>query len=204
MNENITNMNMVPQVRNTIDSFNLKKFLYPKLHKKLRDTITEKNYSIIEVKSQGKLPIPYLSAIKLLSSIKKYKAPFEKIVIIAALSDQITEAASTFWADMEKYIKKDFLCIEGDELMAIFLFIIIKCQMPELIIFSKMIFNYTTPNTRSFNLSYNFSMIQASMQYIESLKNVKELLKDEKQLKEARNSLFAIEEQRLSKLSNAS
>ena len=54
----------------------------------------------------GKLPVPYLSAIKLFSNLKKYKAPFEKIVIIAAISDQITESATTFWSEMEKYIKK--------------------------------------------------------------------------------------------------
>jgi hypothetical protein len=190
------------QIRNTINSFNNKKYMFPKLHNKLRDTISIKDQYIKEAKVIGKLPVPYLSAIKLLSSLKKYKAPFEKIVIIAAISDQIMESASSFWNEMEKYIKSSFLFIEADEIMTIFLFIMIKSQMPEIIIFSKMITNFTTPNTRSFNLSYNFTLLEASLEYISSLKNLKELLKnqDNKQLKDARKSLAIITNQRLSLL----
>ena len=164
--ENIPIFSGLSQFRNTINSFNNKKFMFPKLHNKLRDTIAIKNDYINEAKVVGKLPVPYLSAIKLFSTLKKYKAPFEKIVIIAAISDQITESATTFWSEMEKYIKKDFLSIEADEIMAIFLFIVIRCQMPEIIIFSKMITNFTTPNTRSFSISYNYTLLEASMEYI--------------------------------------
>ena len=191
-----------PQIRNTINSFNNKKFMFPKLHNKLRDTIATKDQYIKEAKAVGKLPIPYLSAIKLLNSLKKYKAPFEKIVIIAAISDQIMESASSFWSEMEKYIKSSFLFIEADEIMTIFLFIMIKSQMPEIIIYSKMITNFTTPNTRSFNLSYNFTLLEASLEYISTLKNLKELLKgqEDKILKDARKTLCNITNQRLSLL----
>lgn len=200
-NENIPIYAGFSQIRNTINSFNNKKFLFPKLHNKLRDTIAIKNDFINEAKVVGKLPVPYLSAIKLFSNLKKYKAPFEKIVIIAAISDQITESATTFWSEMEKYIKKDFLSIEADEIMAIFLFIVIRCQMPEIIIFSKMITNFTTPNTKSFSISYNFTLLEASMEYIMSLRDLKELVKDDvNQLKDARKSLAGITNQRLSLL----
>ena len=200
-NDNIPIYAGFSQIRNTINSFNNKKFLFPKLHNKLRDTIAIKNDFINEAKVVGKLPVPYLSAIKLFSNLKKYKAPFEKIVIIAAISDQITESATTFWSEMEKYIKKDFLSIEADEIMAIFLFIVIRCQMPEIIIFSKMITNFTTPNTKSFSISYNFTLLEASMEYIMSLRDLKELVKDDvNQLKDARKSLAGITNQRLSLL----
>ena len=188
--------------RNTINSFfNNKKIMFPKLHNKLRDTIAIKDQYISEVKVAGKLPVPYLSAIKLLTTLKKYKAPFEKIVIIAAISDQITECATTFWSEMEKYIKKDFLSIEADEIMAIFLFIVIRSQMPEIIVFSKMITNFTTPSTRAFSISYNFTLLEASIEYLSSIRNMKELVKeDSKQLKDARKSLAGITNQRLSLL----
>jgi len=190
------------QFRNTIsNSFNNKKMMFPKLHNKLRDTIAIKDQYISEVKVAGKLPVPYLSAIKLLTTLKKYKAPFEKIVIIAAISDQITESATTFWSEMEKYIKKDFLSIEADEIMAIFLFIVIRSQMPEIIIFSKMITNFTTPGTRAFSIAYNFTLLEASLEYLSSIRNLKELIKDDsKQLKDARKSLAGITNQRLSLL----
>lgn len=189
------------QIRNTINSFNKKKFLFPKLHNKLRDTIAMKDQYISEAKVKGKLPVPYSSAIHLLKTLTKYKAPFEKIVIIAAISDQITECASTFWNEMEKYIKNSYLFIEADEIMTIFLFIMIKSQMPEVYIFSKMITNFTTPNTRAFSISYNFTLLEASLEYISTLKNLKELIKDDdSQLKDVRKSLAGITNQRLSSL----
>ena len=200
-NDNVPIFSGISQFRNTVNSFNNKKFMFPKLHNKLRDTIAIKDQYISEAKVVGKLPVPYLSAIKLLTNLKKYKAPFEKIVIIAAISDQITEAATTFWSEMEKYIKKDFLSIEVDEMMAIFLFIVIRTQMPEIIIFSKMITNFTTPSTRSFSISYNFTLLEASLEYISSIRNLKDLVKDDtKQLKDARKSLAGITNQRLSLL----
>ena len=200
-NENAPIFIGLAQFTNTINSFNNKKMMFPKLHNKLRDTIAIKDQYISEVKVAGKLPVPYLSAIKLLTTLKKYKAPFEKIVIIAAISDQITESATTFWSEMEKYIKKDFLSIEADEIMAIFLFIVIRSQMPEIIIFSKMITNFTTPGTRAFSISYNFTLLEASLEYLSSIRNLKELIKDDsKQLKDARKSLAGITNQRLSLL----
>ena len=200
-NDNIPMFSGLSQFINTLNSFNNKKFMFPKLHNKLRDTIAIKNDYINEAKVVGKLPVPYLSAIKLFTTLKKYKAPFEKIVIIAAISDQITEAATTFWSEMDKYIKKDYLAIEADQIMAIFLFIVIRSQMPEIIIFSKMITNFTTPNTKNFSISYNFTLLEASMEYISSLRNLKDMLKNEdKSFRDARKSLAGITTQRLSLL----
>ena len=188
-------------IRNTINSFNSKKFLFPKLHNKLRDTIGIKDQYINEVKEGGKLPIPYFSAIKLLKNLKKFKAPFEKIVLIAAISDQITECASSFWSEMEKYIKNSFLFIEADEIMSIFLFIMIRSQMPEIIIFSKIITNFTTPSTRAFNISYNYTLMEASLEYISSLKDVDKLLKMDNESSDVRKSIRDITNQRLSRIS---
>ena len=84
----------------------------PKLHNKLRDVIAIKDQYINEIKVVGKLSVPYLSDIKLLKSLKMCKAHFEKIVIIATISDQITESASTFWNEMEKYIKNSFYLLK--------------------------------------------------------------------------------------------
>ena len=100
-------------------------------------------------------------------------------------------------------IKDDFLSIESDDLIPIFLFIVIKCQMPEIIIYEKMISNFTTPSTRSFNLSYNFAMIEIAIQHLQSLKDLKKLIKnDDNPLKGIRNSLNDIANKRLSKLDN--
>ena len=189
-------------LRNTINCFNNKKYLFPKIRNKLRDTLAQKDKFILE--ASGKTPIPFSSAINLLRNLKNFKTPFEKIVILAALNDQITESVSEFWNKMMNYIKNSFLFIEADEMMAIFVFIVIKSQMPEMLVESKIIINFTTPSTRAFNISYNLTLMEASLETISKMKNTKEISNREKQLKEVRKSIVVMATQRLSRLSRMS
>ena len=175
--------------RYTVNSFNNKKFNFPKLHAITRDTLAKKDEFIQDAMENDKNLIPYSSAINILRGIKKYKTPFEKMLIIASISDQITECCTTFWKDMDKYTKKDFLSIEGDELMTIFLYIIIKSQMPEISIFAKMIENFTTSTLKSTTIGYYYSTLHATIAYIEQLNETKEVIKRNDQLRLSRNSL---------------
>ena len=195
--------NNIVHIRNTINSFNNKKYLFPKIRKNLQDTLSLNDKYIQEAKASGKLPIPFSSAINLLKNIRNFKTPFEKIVILAALSDQITESVSTFWNSMMNYIKNSYLFIEADEIMAIFVFIIIKAQMPELLVETKIITNFTTPCTRAFNISYNLTLMEASIETISKM-NSKEIASKEKQLKEVRKSIAVLTTQRISRLSRLS
>ena len=188
-------------LRNTVNSFNNKKYLFPKIRDNIRDTLALNDQYIKEAKASGKLPIPYYSAINLLKNIKNYKTPFEKIVILAALSDQVMESVSTFWSSMQNYVKNTFLNIEADEIMSIFVFIVIKSQMPELFIESKIISNFTTPSTRAFNIAYNLTLMEASLETIIKMENSEELYNKENQFKEVRKSIADLTTQRLSRLS---
>ena len=198
--------NPLNQIRNSVNNFNQKILLYPKLHEQLKKNIKlsenkdyfSKNKNNIE----KNLPMPYISAINLFRSIKKYKTPFEKILLIAAISDQIMESADSFWKDMEPYIEKDFLFIESDEMMSIFLYIIIQAQMPEILIFCKIINNFTTQFTRGFNISYNYTLLEASLDYINELKDVKEIYLNQNGFIEARRSILDASNQRISRLSS--
>ena len=191
-------------LRNTVNSFNNKKYLFPKIRQNLRDTLALNDKYIVEAKASGKLPIPFYSAINLLKNLRNYKTPFEKIIILAALSDQITESVSNFWSSMKNYIKSTYLSIEADEIMAIFVFIVIKSQMPEMFIETKIITNFTTAGTRAFTLSYNLTLMEASLETISKMENTKEIANREKQLKEVRKSIAVLTTQRLSRLSRAS
>ena len=184
--------NIIPEIspsRYTVNSFNNKKFNFPKLHAITRDTLAKKNEFIEDAMENDKNLIPYSSAINILRGIKKYKTPFEKMMIIASISDQITECCTVFWKDMEKYIKKDFLSIEGDELMTIFLYIIIKSLMPEISIFAKMIKNFTTATTKGTMIGYYYTTLEATIIYIEELGDTKEVIKRNNQLRTSRVSL---------------
>ena len=76
--------------------------------------------------------------------------------------------------------------------------------MPELFVESKIINNFTTPSTRAFNISYNLTLLEASMETISKMENSKELANREKQLKEVRKSIAVLTTQRLSRLSRLS
>ena len=82
--------NIIPEIspsRYTVNSFNNKKFNFPKLHAITRDTLAKKNEFIEDAMENDKNLIPYSSAINILRGIKKYKTPFEKMMITAGLSN---------------------------------------------------------------------------------------------------------------------
>ena len=190
-------------LRNTVNSFNNRKYLFPKVKDNMRDTLALNNQYIKEAKSMGKLPVPFYSAINLLKNLKNFKTPFEKIVILAAISDQITESVSTFWSSMKKYIKKTYLNIEADELKNIFIFIVIKSQIPDLLIESKFVTNFTTSSTQSFNICYNLILMEASLENISNMDSIKGI-NIHKQLKDFRKTIDVLTTQRLSRISRES
>ena len=194
----------VNYIRKTISNFNSKTYMFPQIRDKIRDTLAQNELYIQEVKLSNKLPMPYFSAINLLKKLRSFKTPFEKIIILAAINDQITESVMAFWSKMKKYIKSSYLFIESDELKAIFLYIFIKAQMPELLVECKIISNFTTQQTRGFNISYNLSMAEASIEKILEMKDTKEINKAEKELKEVRKTFGDLATQRFSRLSRLS
>ena len=113
------------------------------------------------------------------------------------------ESANTFWKGMEQYIAKDFLYIDSDEFLKIFLFVVIKTQMPEILIECKIINNFTSDFTKSFNLSYNFSLLQASIDYINDIKDINSLNIKEDLLMNASKEILNRTTDRLSRVSSS-
>jgi hypothetical protein len=124
------------------------------------------------------LSYPYETAIQLLKQIRKYKTPFEKMMIIASISNEITDCINDFWTEMENYIKKDFLGIEAEQIMTIFIYIIIKSGIIDIFVHCKIIKYFTTCTTKSSMIGYYYSTIEASITYIKTLKNVDELFQN--------------------------
>ena len=68
---------------------------------------------------------PYKKAIKYIEKIKEFKAPLDKLTVIALISVLITDYVDHFWKG--ENIKQDnFLRIDSDELLSIYLYIICK------------------------------------------------------------------------------
>ena len=126
------------------------------------------------------LSYPYETAIQLLKQIQKFKTPFEKMMIFASISSEITECINDFWKDLSGYIDSNLLSLEIDQLMAIFIYIIIQAQISDICVHCKMIKSFTTCITKASMIGYYYSTVEASVQYIASIKDVKELIKGKK------------------------
>ena len=176
-NENLqkagTNKTMIIR---TTDETNEKK-------KKIKMPQMEKIFNRISytrTKNIEYLSYPYETAIQLLKQIKKFKTPFEKMMIFASISSEITECINDFWKDLSGYIDSNLLNLEIDQLMAIFIYIIIHAQIPDIGVHCKMIKSFTTCITKASMIGYYYSTVEASVQYIALIKNAKELIKENK------------------------
>ena len=88
------------------------------------------------------------------------------MILIASISSEITKCVNNYWKGMEHYINPTLLNINADELISIFIFIIIKSQMPELLIHKKIISNFTTKNIKLSTIGYFNITLEESVQYI--------------------------------------
>ena len=113
----------------------------------------------------------YEPAIKLLKTITRYKVPFEKMMLLATISTEITECVNNFWKDFEKVITSSMLNIDADDLMAIFIYLIVKSQLSELLIHTKFIEEFTTGTTKNSMMGYYYTTIKAALSYIASIKD---------------------------------
>ena len=153
---------------------NINNSIVPNVPEKFLNKVT-----FIRVNDNGKfISYPYETCIQLLKQIKTYKTPFEKMILIASLSSEITDCINDFWKDMKEYIKNDCLNIEAEEIMTIFIYIIIKAQIYDIAVHCKIIQSFTTFNTKSSMIGYYYSTVEAGVTYIKTLENTKELFKN--------------------------
>ena len=88
------------------------------------------------------------------------------------------------WKPMEEFLPKNYLSIDGDELILIFSYIIIKAQMPELLTHLYFIKMFTTQDTKSSMIGYYYTTIEAS---VITVKGINEKDIEEKHTKKKKN-----------------
>lgn len=118
---------------------------------------------------------PFHSAIELLKSIRNYTIPFQKMLIIANLSLEIIKCVNDYWEGMDKVIPPDLLNIDADELLTIFIYIIIKGNISEILIHQKFIADFTTAITKRTMIGYYFTTIESALIYLNTTKSKKNL-----------------------------
>ncbi len=126
---------------------------------------------------------PFIKPINLLKSLDSLKLPLEKMLLIANLSIGVTNSVNEFWSEMKSHFDTSLLDINADELMAIFIYIIMKSQKPEIIIHLNIIKEFTTAVTRNSMMGYYYTTIEAAIIFIKNLKSFDDL----SELKESHN-----------------
>lgn len=116
----------------------------------------------------------YNTVIKIIRGLKHNKVPFEKMLLIASISTEITECVNTFWAGMEDYISPSLLNINPDELMEIFIFVVVKAQFPEILLHQKIVNEFTSRTTKSTMIGYYNTTLEAAIEFIQKEKVGKE------------------------------
>ena len=112
----------------------------------------------------------------MIHGLKYASTPFDKMMLIASMSTEITQCVDTYWNEIDSYLPNYYLSINADEFLSLFIYVVIKAQFPELIIHEKIIQFFTTKSTKSSTIGYYNVTLNAAIEYIknETLKDIKE------------------------------
>ena len=138
------------------EHINLSRKILPKLDK----IINENENEIIKDEQ------PYILAINYLRQIYSYKAPLEKLIIIAYVSVLMTQSVEKYWIKRKDEIPHNFLNLDADEIMSIYLYIIYKLNSPSIICHIEMMKHFTTNFTKQTILGYYYSTFEGCIKYI--------------------------------------
>ena len=133
----------------------------------------------------------YNTVVKMLLGLKHTKSPFEKMMLIASMSMEITQCVDKYWNNMDNYLPSYYLSINADEFLSLFILVVIKAQFAELIIHEKIIQIFTTKTTKSSTIGYYNVTLNAAIEYIKNEAN-KELNKNNYNGKDGKNSASLI------------
>ena len=128
--------------------------------------------------------VSYQTSIDLLNNIKAFQTPNEKITLLHSMGAEVIDNVMKAWKPMEEFLPKNYLSIDGDELILIFSYIIIKAQMPELLTHLYFIKMFTTQDTKSSMIGYYYTTIEAS---VITVKGINEKDIEEKHTKKKKN-----------------
>ena len=125
--------------------------------------LSEEDLNFINNFFKSKEYIPYQSSIDLIKKIKMVQAPIDKINVLYSMGNDVIENINNIWKPLEKYLPKNYLSVDGDELIKIFAYILIKAKMPEILSHLSFIKNFTTKDTKSSMIGYYYTTIEAGI-----------------------------------------
>lgn len=112
---------------------------------------------------------PYLSAIKALAELQDpetVRSPFEMVLCISEISKHIEETITQFWRGID-IIDNDKLIIDGDNILMLYLYIILNARIPKMFAYVKMMEEFSTTYVRSISrFGYCLSTLEVALERI--------------------------------------
>ena len=96
---------------------------------------------------------------------------------IASVSIEITECINTYWNGNDSIISNSLLNLDADDIMSIFIYIIIRSKIYDILVHSKFIKEFTTSITKSTMMGYYYVTMEASLMFLFEVKDVQSLSK---------------------------
>lgn len=111
--------------------------------------------------------MPYLNAIKNLLEMQdsnKTRSPFDMVMCISNISKDIEKEITDFWSGID-IIEPDKLIIDGDNILMLYLYIILKARMPKMFAYIKMMDEFSTAYVRSISrFGYCLSTLEIALE----------------------------------------
>ena len=127
--------------------------------------------------------IPYRSAIERLAELQDLgwtRSPFEMVECVADISKHIEETITRFWEGIS-VIDPDKLVIDGDNILMLYLHIVLSAKIPSIFSYMKMMDEFSTPYVRSISrFGYCLSTLEIALERIISY-SLTELIKQQRE-----------------------
>ena len=123
---------------------------------------------------------PFNDAIVLIKTLAHYQVPLEKLTIIASVSAEITESVNKFWKKMQNIIRPSLLKIDADQLMTIYIYIILHTNMSDILVHSAFVRYFITQATKSSMMGYYFSTLEGTLDFLLSIEGKEDFLSEGK------------------------
>jgi len=108
----------------------------------------------------------YQAAIQMLTTLPQKKSPMLKLKTIVKVAELISTAIETFYRDMGAQSTKK---IDSDQALAIFMFILIKSQLTDVLTHCRIIENFITNNILDSISGYYATTLEAAVNCISSM-----------------------------------
>jgi len=158
-------LNEEPRSKSEI-SMNESKMLSPKKHITFQINNNSDNY--LKDKEDSYIDMnhlrPYESAIKTFKNIIFYKSPTHKLKIILKTLEKIEKCIQKFYEKFNINFGKQ---LAGDEILTIFLYVVAKCNIPNLYAHLKFIDNFSTSNVLNSKAGYYNATLQICVSHLE-------------------------------------